>query len=280
MKVIAKNPPLQPSRGTLAVILKKILEFNDLTQQMKKRLKKKDLITVSLIFLIIAFIIPFTIRTEEESDLEVLTASITAIGALATFITLFIAIALYDRFGLETRFIGKQTDKVLELVDFLKGKYIIASTSQHGYMITTNRDKIEGIRKVPPYENDKSKKIIVDYDNYKKMWSKNLYEIKRSYWLPQKIKKKIEFLEISILASVEDPFNESYIRFFSDASRNKNADEPIEWKIIIPEITFEEFNNNLFNLTKTIEKWLKQHSDIKIDFNLAESEKYPEPKQQ
>ena len=45
--------------------------------------------------------------------------------------TLFIAIHLYQRFGLESRFIGAQTDKVLEIVDFFKGRYFSANVNEY-----------------------------------------------------------------------------------------------------------------------------------------------------
>lgn len=243
---------------------------------MKKINKKKNLVSISVISIAFTFIVPFLIRTEQNTNLEVLAVSITAIGAVATILTLYIAFELYDRFGLESRFIGKKTDKVLELVDFLKGKYIFASTDEIVYNLTPDRNKIKGIKSVPRYINDKSKIIIVDYENYKKTWGKPLYEIKRSYWLPEKIKKKVEFLEFSILGSVEYPFDEKYIRFFANSAKDKIKDESIEWQIILPEISFDEFNNNLDSLIKTIEKWLERRSGIKLDFNLGESEKFPE----
>ena len=59
---------------------------------MNKKLKKKDLVGTCIIFLIIAFFIPFSIRTENESTLSVFSTAFTAIGAVATVMTLFIAI--------------------------------------------------------------------------------------------------------------------------------------------------------------------------------------------
>ncbi|HKC69522.1 MAG TPA: hypothetical protein VKG26_14900 [Bacteroidia bacterium] len=43
------------------------------------------------------------------------------------------------------------------------------------------------------------------------------------------------------------------------------------WMIpIIPNITFEEFNDNLCELVLTIENWLENHSGIKLNLKLEE----------
>ena len=39
---------------------------------------------------------------------------------------------------------------------------------------------------------------------------------------------------------------------------------------IIPNITFEEFNDNLCELVLTIENWLENHSGIKLNLKLEE----------
>lgn len=236
---------------------------------MKKRIKKKDLVSISIFFILVSFIIPFVIRTENETNLTVVSASLTAVGTITTLITLFIAFQLYERFGLESRFIGNQTDKVLELVDFFKGKSFKASTNKYSYFCGTNRDKISLIKNGSNYPIDKSKIVLMNYDDYTKTWDQ-LFEIKRSYWLPEKLKKKIEFMEFIMLDDVPDAFDEKYIRISASTKRDEN----VEWLKVIPEITFDEFNSKLDILIKAIEKWLKQHSDIRIDLNLAEPEKY------
>lgn len=243
------------------------------TKYMKKPIKKKDLAVVATFFLILTFFIPFIIRTENESNLTVFAVALTAVGAVATLFTLFIAFILYDRFGLKNRFISNKNDKVLQLVDFLKGKYIMADTKKIMYNLGTNRDKIIGIRLSPIYQVDKDKIVIINYERYSQIWKKELYEIKRSYWLPRKIKNKLDFLEFNILYEIEEPNDEKYIKLFTDKITEEQS-----WKGTIPEITFDKFLTDLDDLVKTIEKWLKVHSNIKIDFNLGESEKYSETK--
>ena len=159
---------------------------------MNKKLKKKELVGTCIIFLIAAFFIPFTIRIETESTLSVFSAAMTAVGAVATIATLFIAIPLYQRFGLESRFIGEQNDKVLKIVDILKGQYFMGNTNQYSYLLGTSRKKIRLTMNGPFYQLDKNKIVLINFEDFSKTWDKVL-EIKRSYWLPNKIKKRLNF---------------------------------------------------------------------------------------
>ncbi|HQK40262.1 MAG TPA: hypothetical protein PLO52_09135 [Flavobacterium alvei] len=237
-----------------------------------KKIKKKKLINISVLLCVIAFILPFFFKKSNDSLLSTISVSFTAIGATATLITLFIAIFLYERFGLESRFINNQTDKVLELVDQLKGKSIRCETNNGTYLLGTNRDKLKFVKEFPKFnEIDKEKIVLITLEDYKNSWDKVL-EISRSYWLPQKIKEKISFLNLIMVTNVENPLNNEYVRLKFD-TENEN-----EWVEILPKLTLLEFINNLDNLSKSIEKWLKQHSDITIDFKLEEPEKYPSEK--
>jgi hypothetical protein len=239
-----------------------------------RRIKKKKLVGTSIILSILAFIIPFFLRDCNDSLLSVLSTSLTAVGTVATLVTLLIAIYLYERFGLESKFINNQTDKVLELVDLLKGRIIMCETNNGKYPLTTNRSKMKAIKGLSKFrENDMPKMILISIDDYDKAWSKIL-EIKRSYWLPEKIKKKIMFLELIGIDNIENSQSEKYVRLDFGMEDNK------DWSITIPEMTFGEYINHFDALIKSIEKWLKQHSDIIIDFKLEEPEKYPEKKKE
>ena len=123
----------------------------------------------------------------------------------------------------------------------------------------------------PFYQLDKNKIVLINFEDFSKTWDKVL-EIKRSYWLPNKIKKKIKFLEFIMFDDVENPFDEKYIRIHNDIKKTEVNE--VKWLITYPTITFDEYNKQFYELIKSIEKWLKQHSDIKIDLNMNEPEKY------
>ncbi|WP_298393164.1 hypothetical protein [Flavobacterium sp.] len=233
---------------------------------MAKKVKKKELIGLSIILCLISFVIPFFIRESEDKLLDVFSVSLGFVSTTATLITLYIAFKLYDRFGIDTIFIQRRTDKVLELVDLLKGKYMYPIGEIGEYNLGTNRDKIIGIKELPFYKLDKNKLVLVSVEDYNKAWLK-IFEIKRSYWLPKKIKKKIEFLEFKMFLKTENSLSKEFIRI-----NFNEVDEKI-WSETYPKMTFDEFLSNIDDLVKSIEKWLKKYSNIKLDLNLAEGQK-------
>ncbi|PIF34388.1 hypothetical protein CLU81_5028 [Flavobacterium sp. 9] len=232
-----------------------------------KKIKKRTLLNTSVILCVIVFLIPFFLKDDSDTLLTTISVSFTAMGATATLITLFIAIFLYERFGLESRFVNNQTDKVLELVDELKGKMFRGVTNNGTYLFGTNRDKLKFIKEFSEFkEDDKEKIVLISLEDYNDCWDKIL-EISRSYWLPKIIKEKISFLNLIMVNETENPLNDEYVRL------KFGKEVAGEWLITLPKFTFLEFIDHLDSLSSSIEEWLKQHSDLTIDFKLEEPEK-------
>lgn len=233
-----------------------------------KTLKKRHLIIISLTLCGFAFIFPFLIRSSTDNLFSILSLSMTAVGTVATIATLIIAIFLYDRFGLEGKFIEKQTDKVLELADLLKGKIIIVNVRGLRYLIRPSRRQLTDFIDFKEYKIDCKKNILISADDYE-LSMQGIIAINRSYWLPTEIKEKMKFLMVGVLEPVEDLSNENVVRFDFGSAKDKN------WMMILPKMTFENFNNNLHDLVQEIEIWLKKHSDIPIDLKLEEQNQFP-----
>ena len=104
------------------------------------KINKKLMIFISLACCLLAFIIPFIFSNCNDSLISILSTSFTALGAIATLFTLFIALMLYQRFGIESRFIERQTDKTLELVDIIKGKVLNIETNKFTYYLRFSID--------------------------------------------------------------------------------------------------------------------------------------------
>lgn len=226
-----------------------------------RTVKKQHLIWASVLICGLAFAFPYLIRTREDSLFSVLSLSISAVGTIATVATLIIAIFLYDRYGLEGKFIEKQTEKVLELADLLKGKTIRVKAKDFDYFVRPSRKQLADFVGFAPYQRDHKKIIIISPDDYE-LALRNIITVRRSYWLPQPIKDKMTFLEFAAFGQLDDPQDEKYVRFDFNESKFEN------WMITLPEMTFEEFNNNLHDLVLEIENWLSKHSNIHIDLEL------------
>lgn len=232
-----------------------------------RKLKKEHLVVLSLGLCIIAFIVPFILSSCENTLFEVLTLSLTAVGAIAMIVTMLIAIFLYDRFGLEAKFIEKQTDKVLELADLLKGKTITVFGEGGSYYIRPSRSQLTTFNSFPNYKVDCKKIILLSLEDSEKAL-KEIVDLKRSYWLPKVIREKMEFLEIRVCIKVDNPSDESFVTF--------NFNFPVVGNMIkpLPEMTFEDFNRKLRDLVQVIEEWLEKHSEIPIDLKLEEPNQF------
>jgi len=225
-----------------------------------KRIRRNYLIWSSIILCLFAFALPFLLKTYSDSFSSVLILSLTAVGTVATVLTLIIAIFLYDRFGLERKFIDKQTDKIFELSELLMGMNITAKTKEVNYIVRLNCERLTHIKEFPSYKKDSKKSILVSFDDYSISF-KGLLEIFGSYWIPPEIKNKMEFLDLVAIDKIENPFDENYVRLnFHSISDNK-------WVIIIPKMTFGNFINNFYELVKVIDDWLNKHSDFPIKLN-------------
>lgn len=225
--------------------------------------KKKQIIWASIVFSAIAFITPFVFRAKEDSIITILSTSFTAVSMVTGLSTLLIAVLLYDRFGLEGKFIENQTNKVLELVNLLKGREVIARTKGMIYFIRPSQSQLKIITKLPPYEKDKNKLILLTPDSFSGSMNAML-SIQRSYWLPKVIKEKMSFIEGYGLLNERI---ESYDQYVKLDFKNSQSEE---WRIALPEMTFENFIDNLQSLIKEIEDWLRNHSSVLIDYRMEE----------
>ena len=232
---------------------------------MKTIIKKNRVIGLVIVCIIclIGFVFPFIIKANNDTIISVLSLSFTAVAAIATVATFIIAVLLYDRFGLERKFIENQTEKVFELADLLKGKVITARIDKYNYLIRPSRTQLNEFNSLPFYPQYCKKRIAISMEDYYLSLGEILV-IKRSYWLPSEIKEKMKFLEIALIyPSTEDCVK---LEFKKGESR--------EWNFTIPEMTFESFIMNLHDLVKAIEDWLEKHSAIPIDLKLEEPNKF------
>jgi hypothetical protein len=228
--------------------------------------KKQKFILVSLIICIIFFLLPFLLFGNCESFYSKLSLAFSTLGSISTLITLIIAIKLFDRFGIEAKFAEKQFDKVIDLIELLKGKQIFIESNKFKYFIQPSQKQFQELKTLEQYLIDSKKTILISVEDYNNAVS-SLLILKRNYWLPKQIKVKMEFLDIFGISEVENQNDETFVKLFF------NLKTPEIWGKPLPELTFEEFNKNLIDLVSEIENWLKIHSDIPLDLKFEEAHK-------
>lgn len=229
---------------------------------MKYKLSKKELVFISVAICLIAFLFPW-LFIEKGNILSVLSTAFTALGAVATVFTLFIALSLYQKFGLESRFKEKQTDKVFELINHLKGRVLYLKTSKFEYFLRFKVDDMKRLQKEPFYNYMKGKTIIIKRSGFEK-FTKNILALQSSYWLPPEIESKLKFLDIAgYLSNVENANDEQYARLDFGSPKDE------EYVATFPnQFSVEEFIKNKNELIMEIEKWLSKHSEIKVNLKM------------
>lgn len=227
--------------------------------------KKAILIIVTTISCITAFVLPFIFSTYKDSLLYTLSVSYTGLGAAATVGTLIIAIILYNKYGIESRFLERQTDKTLELVDYLKGKKVNISNKSLRFFSRFNIDDVEGLNNADFFKSFMNKTIIINVNDYEKFFNE-IFEIRKSYWLPKEIREKIESLEYSAYEEeIIDSNNDMYARM-DFVSKNDSR----KYIVPYPRMSVSEYLKRKNLLIMTIIDWLDKHCNIKLDLRFEE----------
>ncbi|MFL0354793.1 hypothetical protein [Xanthomarina sp. GH4-25] len=231
-----------------------------------KIISKKTLFIISGILIIISTLFPFFIASENDSFLTIFSASLTAIGTVIALIALYIAIILYQKFGLESRFIERRADKVLELVDLLKGRNLTIHTEKFRYFLRFGIDNYEKLSKEPSYKYMKDMVIAMNYEDYES-GTKKILDLRYSYWLPTEIREKLEFFHLYALTDKEVKKKD---KDFARLSFNSEVKKTKEWRVTVPTFTVDEYVKKKNELSTEIIKWLSDHCDIKLDLKLNE----------
>ncbi len=100
-------------------------------------------------------------------------------------------------------------------------------------------------------------KIIIIEQNDYETFTRSLYEIKKSYWLPKEIKEKMAFLIIYGHQKLsDDSNNEKYARL------NFGNDNSGDYVLPMPEMTVADYIKKKNELTKSIENWLSNFYEL------------------
>ena len=229
--------------------------------------RKTIFLLLLLAFTIFIFLFPFFITTKEDSLLSIISFSFTGLGAFASLFTLVLAIILYQRFGLESKFVEKKADTVLALAECLKGKVIIANYEEGHFFIRPEVIQINKFVEDYPMFKKLLKKIVTvksEDDYYESM--KPILRFTIDPWLPEEIKEKLKLLDFSwyLEVNMEDSLDK-YAEF------DFGTDEKRLPILPGPEITVEQFIMRYSDLVLEINNWLRKHCDIVIDLKLKES---------
>lgn len=226
---------------------------------------KKYSVKTAIILLLVIFIILLSVNFS-SGFISTLSLAFTAIASIATIGTLVIALKLYDQYGLRTVHIQKQSDKLFELITFLKGKMFTATSNSMSYFIRLIPNQSTGFSELNCYSADAHKVIFIcksDYENF----ADSVLEIQRSIWLPEEIKNALNFFEI--IAVTKDHY-EKKEHILLSFKQSEQSEDPVR---IYPDMTLSDFVRSVENLAIEIDNWVQLHSPVPLDLKLEVPEK-------
>jgi hypothetical protein len=212
------------------------------------------------IFLVtLSFLTPFYLQ---ESNLKHITEGAQLLAALSSLFTLYLAILLFNKFGIEKSIIQKKVDVTLNILEKLNKKNFLMKVAdkQHvllNFFVTT------GVHDVKSY--------WFDYKDFNLLFGKSyieeLYEIQRlveDLYAPKEITKGFESLKFSFSRI---PQNEIHDYIIVTAPGLKNNEE---YPAIINDkfISLEKFATDWEDFIKAIKTWLDKNSNLSPDLNI------------
>jgi hypothetical protein len=211
---------------------------------------KRHYYILLITFSICLFVLPFIFN---DSINHLLSISCNLVGSFCSIITLFIAIILFDKYGLKKSLIEKKADLVLRLIENLKQVRLFMKNDKqfvqyrpltdwqstyemfNDMLLVFNKDYLSGLNKIFEYAD-------------------NLY-------LPISIVEKIRNLEpSSITYDLDRLANPDY---FEVSVPGLQKSEDIFGRLNGKNMTFYDFNNLWIEILEEAEKWLKEN-DIEI----------------
>lgn len=240
---------------------------------------RKQFIIVSILSCISGFSFPFFLIPNEKLG-TILSLSFTATGAIATIFTLIVAMILYQKFTIDSLVVERQTNKVLELVDILKGYTVSIHT---GKVVIFSRFIIDEqsyfkTRFINEALGDALITRKEDFDNF----VNKILNVGNSYWMPNEIREKLEFLRITGFYPVE----KKDLKNFSRLSFSQTVNDDDEWLKIIAslktvhttlenpikledaELLLNDYITSKNLLVAEIENWIATKSSIKIKLDM------------
>ncbi len=215
---------------------------------------KKIVILLVVLSIVALGITPFFV-TQNTNDALSVGASI--ISALASIITLLIALLLYSKYGVEKSLVAKQTEVVFSLFEELKKTRLVVKDKESMLQL---------------FLHTIGRQFSSDYKNKNIMFSRsyfeglnNIWQIAEDIFLPTEIAVKIRPLMVQLISGVKSKSKHMLVVVPGYVYEGK---DDFFGKLNNRDMTLQEFVNQWESVIKESKMWLKDHSNTTIGLNL------------
>jgi len=223
---------------------------------------KKILVIILILTIILSVLLPFVFRNSTESINDTISIIATLISSFASLITLLIAVILFNKFGIETSLLEKNTEVVFSFIEEFKQTSFLVKR-KNGLLIIRPLD-------FPAHEYCEdyySEKLIFSVDFFYSL--ENLFKIAKSPFMPKNIFEKVRKLGFNTLTMniKEEDFDKysavEVLGNFSDDTKD------VKYGLFNGEdMTLFEFLNLIDDLKTEIVSWIEKHSNYSPDLNI------------
>lgn len=188
-----------------------------------------------------------------------------------SFITLIIALKIYDKFGINKKITEKRVELLIELLIELKKVYfkinIKTSNSEMNqpfFPSKSIKDYLKGFD-----TEELSRNILFYYAGERDDFVKNIILLKNNPIMPLSIVDKLDFLEYRGGSSPQKQIELYTAKVYFTQNGAKNLDEKGKWIVDYKnDCTVEEFILKFESLFIEIENWINEYSNLKDELNI------------
>ena len=204
---------------------------------------------------------PFIFRGKTESINQTLDLSATIISSLAAMVTLWIALLLFNKYGIDSSLIEKNSSKVFELLEQIKATRFSFGSNKLWFNIVMS-DPFKYNKQIENYYKEK----LIFTETYTYSLQK-LFEINSSPFMPTVISEEVDRLQLFLMSfDVQQNIIDDYLKVL--VMDGKETSEIKFGRFNGEDLTVFEFLNILENIKVAVEKWVNQNSTIPVKLNL------------
>lgn len=217
---------------------------------------QKKIIIIIIVVLIVLCILPFFFKESTNNNISI---SSNIISSISSIITLFIAIILYNKYGIAKSIIEKQTEAVLNLLSILKKTRFLLYRGE-GHIIQIFLDMIDN----DLYKEYGDEKIDFNFSYVNGL--KGIGEIAENIFLPIEIVQSIRPVLMQSLSTNNE--SKGYIHVTIPGYSEK--DEKDFFGILNQKnITLNDFIKQWNQIINISLNWLEKYSNNSLQLNFS-----------
>ncbi len=221
-------------------------------------MNRTTLILVAIATVLISIILPFIFKDKTETFNQTLTLTATIISAISAVLTFVIAILLYNKFGIETPLLEKNTSVVIAFLEELK---------KTRFSISSERYELQIIMHDPYYptlESYYSDKLLFSLEYYHDL--DKLFDISSSPFMPKPISDKVNKMRFGVLSY--DVSDEEIKKLSKVSLFGQRKNEAKYGRFNHEDMTLFEFLKIMDEVKNETIGWINKNSNYAPDLNL------------